>query len=305
MNRTLKYLGLALGALALVAVAGSPAYAQKKTEGKSGTTLAASKTLDICTVSDPNDTPDNPLDDIWRYSGEVSVWNEGAVDTMGLIVNDWIQNKTVGQFKDQYQALYQVGPEIQAGTTLETATVFPYSIDAAALAGDIRNRVKVTITNHSGSLGTPTGPEPKATYSGDFPPPACANDSGCTYTQGYWGNKPGVEWPAGFNRTDPFFNSGLTWQNLLDASAGGNGYVILAKQYIAAVLNQANGAPVPSGVQDIIDLSTNFFTSSGSPSAACPTNSSCGTQKTWGGILDSYNKGEYPGGPEHCSDDSE
>ena len=52
--------------------------------GKSGTTLAAVKTLDICTVDDSN----------WRYSGEVAVWNEGTVDTQGLRILDTIQNKT-------------------------------------------------------------------------------------------------------------------------------------------------------------------------------------------------------------------
>jgi hypothetical protein len=113
-----------------------------------------------------------------------------------------------------------------------------------------------------------------------------------------------VIWPLPSDRAAPSYNSGLTWQNLLDASAGGNGYVILSKQYIAAVLNQARGEQVPSGVQDILDLADTFFTGASTPDAACPSASSCGLQKTWGGILDDDNNGLYPGGPPHCEDET-
>jgi len=182
--------------------------------------------------------------------------------------------------------------------------LYLYSFDAAPLTGTIRNNALLTIMNHSGSLGTPKGPNPKATYFGSVPPPLCSagGGDGCVHTQGYWGNKPGVVWPAPFDRSAPFFNSGLTWQGILNNPPGGNGYYILALQYIAAVLNKADGAAVPSGVQTIINQATTFFTNAGTAAAACPTNSSCGTQKTWGGILDTYNNGNYPGGPAHCAD---
>jgi hypothetical protein len=286
--------GLLMATLAVALLAGglaTPAGAAPA----NGTTLAASKTLDICVQEDGS----------WLFSGEISVWNEGAVATQGLQIKDSIQNKTgSGQFQDAILCQEFTGPQIPAGTTLATATVFSYSCVDDPLTGDIRNIARITILNHSGSLGTPKGPEPKATWIGGEPPPCEEeNECGCTYTQGYWGNKPGVVWPAGYNRTDPFFNSGMTWQGLLDATPGGNGYIILAKQYIAAILNKANNACVPSGVQIIIDLATDFFTGAGTPSGACPQNSSCGLQKTWGGILDTYNNGTYPGGPAHCGDE--
>jgi len=283
-----------LGAVACVTFLAVGALAQRT--GSNGTTLAATKTIEICKVDV----------DTWRYSGEISLWNQGVLDTIGLAINDCIQNKTGGgQFKDAY-CTTNFDPaltEIPAGTTLETATVFKYSIEGDPLAGDIRNIAKITILNHSGSLGKPKGPEPKDTWTGGDPP-LCDQDlgGGCTYTQGYWGNKPGVVWPAEFDRTSLFFNSGLTWQQVLDASAGGNGYVILAKQYIAAVLNQANGADVPTGVQEILTLATGYFAGAADPYTACPAASDCGAQKTWGGILDSYNNGEYPGGPLHCEE---
>ena len=48
-----------------------------------GTTLAASKTLNICVKPDGS----------WQYSGEFSVWNSGAVLTQGFDALDCIQTK--------------------------------------------------------------------------------------------------------------------------------------------------------------------------------------------------------------------
>src|SRR5262245_12724904 len=132
------------------------------------------------------------------------------------------------QVKDAYCQPLTVS-EIPAGTTLETATVFPYSIDGAPISGDVRNIAKTTILNHSGSIGKPKGPEPKATFVGTVEP--CTVDVGCTYTIGYWGNKPGVVWPDPYDRNAPFYLSGLTWGAQIQ-NPGGNGYNILAVQYI-------------------------------------------------------------------------
>jgi len=290
-NRSFIALIAVLGVVALLAgVLATQAAAAKGTN--SGTTLAASKTVDICSVDDAT----------WRFSGEIAVWNQGAIDTVGLAIQDCIQNKTGnGQFKDVSSLCQQVVDlvdtvVIPAGTTLATATVFPYSMDGSPLAGDIRNIARVTILNHSSSIGKPFGPEPKATWTGQVLP--CEEAQGCVFTQGYWGNKPDVVWPDPFDRDATFFLSSQTWQGVLDTPPQGNGYFILAEQYIAAVLNQANGAPVPSGVQSILNQAETFFQNN-APSA-CSAAGSCGLQKTWGGILDSYNNGTYPGGPQHC-----
>jgi hypothetical protein len=295
----------AVALLATLALAG-PAAAQKS-GGKSGTTLAAVKTLDIC---------DNG-DGTWTYSGEIALWNEGAIDTVGLAITDCIQNKVgSGQFQDVYctttfePALH----EIAKGTTQLTASTFKYSIEATPLLeGYIRNVARVTITNHSGSLGTPKGPEPKDTWTGEVLP--CPTECGCTYTQGYWGSKPGVVWPAPYDRNAPFYLSGLTWQEILDGTAGGNGYFILAHQYIAAVLNKSSDACVPDGIQGILDEAEAWFAvntqgtdkigtgKDAIPATGCYVGGSCGTQKDWGAILDDYNNGVYPGSPGHCSDE--
>lgn len=293
--------------------------------GKNGTTLAAYKTIDICAV-------DNAT---WRYSGEIAVWNEGAIDTEGFLITDWIQSKAFdasGQFVNSIQVtnFNPLLTVIPAGTTQTTALTTKYTVDAPALVDSyIRNSAQLTITNHSGQLGKPFGPNPKATYTGPLPPPACdeGNNDGCTYTQGYWGNKPNVIWTEPYSRDATFFlatkngaciaNCGgnpnddvyeqlpKTWQEVLDTSVNvSQGYYQLADQYIAAVLNMAkadNPAVPPAGVQTTLDLALAWLQVN-APSA-CTANGSCGTQKDWAKVLDDFNNGVYPGGPPHCSDE--
>jgi uncharacterized repeat protein (TIGR01451 family) len=80
---------------------------------------------------------------------------------------------------------------------------------------------------------------------------------GCTETWGYW--KTHSEYgPAPYDDTwaqlpngadTPFFGTGLTYYEILQASsAGGNKYIGLAQQYIAAELNVLSGASIPPEV---------------------------------------------------------
>jgi hypothetical protein len=297
---------LLLGA-AILAVTSLMAVPSAQKGGKNGTTLAGYKTIDICELPDGQ----------WRYSGEIAVWNEGVIDTQGFTITDCIQNNAGGQFSNVYCAATfdPALQEILAGTTELTGTTFKYEVVGAPLQGDIRNSAQISILNHSGSIGTPKGPNPKATWLGTVEACPLLELCGCTYTQGYWGNKPGVVWPAGFDRNAPFFLSGLTWQQVLDLPVGGNGYFILAKQYISAILNQTNNACVPSGIQDTLDLATAWFGANTQgtdkigtgkdaiPATGCYVGGSCGPQKDWGAILDDYNNGVYQNGPQHCGDE--
>jgi len=276
-------------AVAILALVGSGSALSASP--KAGTTLQASKTIDVCAL-DAN---------TWRFSGVVSVWNEGNQDTQGLTIYDCIQNKVSGPtWTNAYcQYLTSGGAVVIPAQTFEiNATPFPYSVNAAPLPGTIRNDARVTITNHSAHIGTPFGPEPKATWFGDVPP--CAT-CGCVQGLGYWKNHTSA-WPAGYDPAAPFFNSGVTWLQALDPSqtSGSNGYYNLSHQYIAAVLNQANGACVPAGIQTLLDDATLFFTNNGTAAATCPQPSSCGLQKTWAATLETYNEGTYPGGPSKC-----
>jgi hypothetical protein len=293
MRRLLTVICIAVCACLLLAPA---ALGQKN--GQNGTTLAGYKTLDICTVSDTT----------WRYSGVIAVWNEGAIDTSGFTINDFIENKTGAKWVKAYDVFINSKPgEIPAGTNQETALTFLYTQDDAPLAGFIRNNASLTILNHSGNLGKPTGPNPKATYDGSIPPRPCDEQTnfGCTYTQGYWGSKPNVEWPDPYSRTDTFFLSDQTWQEVMDTPVNvSQGYYQLAHQYIAAVLNAAktvDPAKAPSGVQTTLDLARGWLNTNG-PSA-CTTKGSCGIQKDWAATLDLFNNGLYPGGPGHCGDE--
>ena len=279
---------LALAVSALIFVGSGAALAAKPPGTTNGTTLQASKTIDVCVNDDGS----------YTYSGVVSVWNEGALATQGLSIIDCVQNKVSGPvWTDNFcQQLNTSGTQIPAFTFESGATLFPYSASNGLLPGDIRNSAKVTILNHSGSIGTPTGPNPKATWTGEIGP--CEEACGCTFGQGHWSNTPGVVWPAPYDRNATFFLSGQTWQQVLDTPVGGNAYYNLAHQYIAAVLNVANGACDPSGVEDTIDLATAWFEAN--TPAACTPGPSCGLQVTWAGILESYNSGTYPGGPSAC-----
>ncbi len=304
-----KTVGVLLAAGGLLSCSGMDELAgqggQAVSNGQSGATLQASKTLDICTNTDGT----------WTYSGVVSVWNTGATDAANLHIDDWIQTKTGGQkFYNWLEALDADEGTIAAYTPEELAYTFSYSVSGPALAGDVRNSAVLTITNHSGSKVN--GPNPKATWYAGTPVPACHSDgggggpSGCTLTQGYWGTHnndvcatdPGsplcVTWPAPYAPDNTFFLSGQTWLQVLGTPAAGNQYYVLAYQYIAAVLNQASGATVPAGVQQVIDEATTWFDANAP--AACATPGSCGAQATWAGILDTYNNGLYPGGPAHC-----
>jgi hypothetical protein len=290
-----------LGALTLLA-------ASLVAQGASGATLQASKTLDIC---------DNG-DGTWKYFGEVSVWNTGANTAQGLTITDCLQYKTASQTKQpsNVACLYNVQSGVTAvpGLTQEIdALRFAYSFTGVFgtpldPSGTIRNSAQVNITNHSG--GMVTGPNPKYTWTGGTPP-ACSQplpQCGCTFTQGYWGNKPDVVWPAPYDRSALFFNSGMTWQQIMDASvSGGNAYLNLAHQYIAAVLNVANGACQPASVVTYINLATGYFSGFAAGSSFCASSASgCPLQVTWAGILADYNQGTgaYAGNPGHCGDDS-
>ena len=113
--------------------------------------------------------------------------------------------------------------------------------------------------------------------------------TGCTLTQGYWKNHP--NWPAPYSPNALFFNSGKSWMTILGTPPkGGNAYIILAHQYIAATLNIASGASMPDDVKAAYDAATTYFqTGVGSDPIG------------WATILDNYNNGLAAGGPAHCS----
>jgi hypothetical protein len=262
---------------------------QAQAQGKNGTTLAAYKTLDICIAQ---------VDPVkWRYSGDIAVWNEGAVATQGLTIIDTIQHKVGTEWVLGLNVPITVTAEIPAGTTSLTPTIFHYSVDDYPLSGTVRNVANVTITNHSGST-VPKGPETKFTFT-DTVKDCPQSAGGCAYTQGYWGSKPGVAWPYPYSRGATFYLSGQTWQQVLDTAVNGApGYYQLAHQFIAATLNVANGALLPAGIKATL-ADADAWLNNNTP-AKCTAAGSCGLQRDWAAVLDEYNNGQYAGGPPHC-----
>lgn len=275
---------LSLTAPLLFALHDASAAAQTSTKA------AAATTLDVC--------QDNATGN-WRYSGVVSVRNGVATDTSVVRIGYWIQNRVSGvAYVDALQgralnALAQI-------TRAAPARVVSYSVDGPALVlGSLRSTARVSIYDPLNAAAPAINLDP--TFEVSAAVCGCEAPKGCVRTQGYWGNKPGVAWPKPYSRSVTFYSSGRTWQQIFDTPpSGGNAYLILAHQYIAALLNKGSSATAPAGVQTVLSKVDTWF-ASGVNLDSC-SDSACETQKAWAGILDSYNNGDYPGAPKSCPD---
>lgn len=120
--------------------------------------------------------------------------------------------------------------------------------------------------------------------------------TGCTRTQGYWknhatGKKKDATW--GDMTDEMFFSSGMTYLKVLETSPkGGDAYLILAHQYIAAKLNVMAGASMPAEVQSAYDMATAYFNGTSTPERS--------TLLHWAEVLDKYNNGKM--GVPHCDE---
>jgi hypothetical protein len=116
---------------------------------------------------------------------------------------------------------------------------------------------------------------------------------GCTNSPGYW-KTHSEEWPEGYSPDAKFFSSVQTWLQVLWTQPQGDAYYILAHQYIAAVLNVANGATAPDSVQVAIDEATAYFEGKSSASRD--------EVLAWKDMLAAFNEGGI--GPGHCESSS-
>ncbi|KAA3437594.1 hypothetical protein [Rufibacter hautae] len=139
-------------------------------------------------------------------------------------------------------------------------------------------------------------------------PPIPPKEYGCTYTQGYWknhatGKKRDATWGNLANST--FYGSGMTYLQLFNTPPkGGNAYINLAHQYMAAKLNLMQASSTPE-VDAAFAAATAYFSamSGGSyrntisnPYTTVDRN----TLLRWKDILGAYNEGKI--GPGHCDD---
>jgi hypothetical protein len=132
--------------------------------------------------------------------------------------------------------------------------------------------------------------------------------TGCTLTQGYW-KTHSQRGPAPYDdnwanlgplqQDTTFFTSGYTWYSLFwTPPAGGNAYIQLAHQYMAAKLNILNGASTAAAVDAAIASAEAFFP--GKTPSTVLTKAQANAARAAAGTLGSYNEGAI--GPGHCDE---
>jgi len=194
-------------------------------------------------------------------------------------------------------ATEQVPPADWALTAIDWAYGANIPVNPAPPTIDLATRTisAVLISNDFGIQLTFTN-----TYTPPPPPPPPGPS--CTYTQGYWKNHPS-DWDSAsdgklFTTTTVFYNSGVTYLSLMKtAPKGGNAYIQLAHQFIAASLN-LNGAPSgDASVDAAIAGGAAYFASAGAGTPA-PSGALRTQVQAWATTLDNYNNGLL--GPGHC-----
>jgi hypothetical protein len=128
----------------------------------------------------------------------------------------------------------------------------------------------------------------KATFTNE----AVVHENGCTVTLGWYKNHTS-SWPSGSLTPATIFDGWTSLINVLNTPPKGSQYIILAHQYITALLNIQGGASVPSDVQTALNTAAAYFAGGGNGTGD-PSIDISGLST----ILDNYNNGLI--GPGHC-----
>jgi hypothetical protein len=100
--------------------------------------------------------------------GKICVTNDGDRPTEGLTITDTVLYQTGGGRYQELTGATDVPVDVSAKPVLDRGEsyCYPYEIEFTPVPGaSYKNSAQVTITNHSGSLGTPKGPSPDAGFS--------------------------------------------------------------------------------------------------------------------------------------------
>jgi hypothetical protein len=124
--------------------------------------------------------------------------------------------------------------------------------------------------------------------------------TGCTRTLGYWKTHPQA-WPVNSLTLGTVSYSKAQLLKILNQPVRGNGLISLAHQLIAAKLNAATGASVPSDVAYTLWSQADALI--GARVVPPVGNGYLAPDATswWTSVLDQYNNGMAPGGPPHCN----
>ena len=134
-------------------------------------------------------------------------------------------------------------------------------------------------------------------------------ETGCTLTQGYWkthsANGPAPEdeggaWDAAGGPDSEFLNSGMSWYDVFwTPPKGGNVWIQLAHQWMAAYLNMLNGASLPGDVETALNDAQTWLEAHSAGEGL--KGKDAPEAQEWQQILGSYNEGIV--GPGHCEDE--
>ena len=129
-----------------------------------------------------------------------------------------------------------------------------------------------------------------------FGPSATSAQPSCCLTQGYWKNHVD-QW----NSTQTFFCTGMSWEDVLNTPVGGNPYLDLAHQWIAASLNLnvigGTGTLPPSNIAAEYNDGLNLLSAYCINETIAPNLQADATNDAT--VLNNFNNGQM--GIAHCS----
>ena len=196
------------------------------------------------------------------------------------------------------------GPSFPTGTEPGACQTADYDGETLSWSNLIPGEYTVTETDPGGLWTVSGSGQVVVVASGQTATATVTNsrdDLGCTFTQGYWKNHPEA-WPVDTLMLGTVSYNQTELLSIFDQPVVGNGLISLAHQLIAAKLNAANGAFVPTGVATAIADADTLIGALVVPPVGsgylAPSATSALTT-----TLDTYNKGEYPDGPPHCDDE--
>lgn len=200
----------------------------------------------------------------------------------------WLHGGTA----DQVTVTEQVPANYSASYVREVVTRTGYTVDPVAAGNSASGNV-------SGNPGEGTLVRFINTFVPPPPPPSC------TLTQGYWKNHQSDWDDAGDNRpfltTDLFYNSGVSYITIMNtAPKGGNAYIQLAHQFIAASLNVGGLSGSGVAAVDAALAGADAYFAGAAAGIPNPSGSLRTQLQGWATTLDDYNNGVT--GPGHCTD---
>jgi hypothetical protein len=231
--------------------------------------------------------------------GEVEVCKDGTAATFDVTVGAALPT----QVNIADGACVVVALDNSTNNTATTVTVTEAS-DASYALQSVDKTVIQFITGTSTDLVT--GPTSSTAATQSVPvnafhggllvyhnEPVAPPPGHCTFTQGWYKNHTG-SWPSGGLTPTTVWDGGKTIIDLFNTPPKGSQYIILAHQYITALLNIQGGSTVTPAVQTALDTAAAYFVGGGA-GAGDPNVNITGVST----ILDNFNNGLV--GPGHCN----